>query len=334
MRPVFNEETSTIPANIFSVEKEASKDFATTGTKDVGEKAKGTIVLTNETGTDQPLVASTRFVSSGGLVFRSTVVATVPKAYLDAQGDKVNGSVSVSVVADVAGEKYNIAPSNFTIPGLAASIQSKVYGRSAASMSGGSTRKVKIVSEEDIQKAQAALMAELINSSREEALSASNKDEDMALDGSAGGSVILGASSLALGAEAETFKYNLKAEIKVMTIKKSDFYNLLTLKIEKEIAKDKELLKGEMEKTTENKVISLDTASGKMAVSSHVQAPVVAKMDLGVMKNNLKNKSTNDAVSYLKAFEEIADAEVSLWPFFAKKVPGPKRVFINISYQL
>ena len=331
---LLNEETSTIPANVYTIEKEMSKDVATTGTKEVGEKAKGTITLTNETGTDQPLAATTRFVSSGGLVFRSTAVVTVPKAYLDPGGNKINGTTSVSVVADASGEKYNIGPSNFSIPGLAAAIQNKVYGRSGAAMSGGSTRLIKIVSEADAKKAETELMAELINSGKEEALSKSNQDEEMAFDGSAGGVVVSGLSSPVVGTEAETFKYTLKAGISVMTVKKSDFYNLLTARINKEIPQDKELLKGELEKTTENKVINLDTASGKMLISSHVQAPVVAKMDMEVMKNNLKGKNINDAISYLKAFEEIDNASVFLWPFFARKVPDPKRIFINTSYQL
>ncbi len=329
-----NEETSTIPANIYTVEKETSKDLATTGTKEVGEKAKGTIVLTNETGIDQPLVAATRFVSSAGLVFRSTAVATVPKAYLDPGGTKINGTTSVAVIADASGEKYNIGPSSFSLPGLAASIQNKVYGRSSAAMSGGSTRLIKIVSEADAEKAETELMAELVNSGKEEALSKSNKDEEMTCDGSAEGVVVSGLSSPVVGTEAETFKYTLKAGISVMTVKKSDFYNLLTAKINKEIPQDKELLKGELEKTTENKAADIDTALGKMTITSHVQAPIVAKMDLEVMKNNLKGKSANDAVSYLQAFEEIDNASVSLWPFFARKVPHAKRVFINISYRL
>lgn len=331
---LLNEETSIIPANVYTIEKETSKDLATTGTKEVGEKAKGTIVLTNETGTDQPLVATTRFVSSAGLVFRSTAAVTVPKAYLNPGGDKINGTISVSVVADASGEKYNIGPSSFSIPGLAAAIQNKVYGRSSAAMSGGSTRLIKIVSEADIEKVEAELMAELVNLGKEEALSKSNQDEEMACDGSAGGVVVSGLSSPVAGTEAETFKYTLKGQIFVMTVKKSDFYNLLTSKINKEIPQDKELLKGELEKTTESKAASIDPTLGKMIITNHVQAPIVAKMDLEVMKNNLKGKSAGDAVSYLKAFEEIDNASVSLWPFFAKKVPNSKRIFINTSYQL
>jgi len=331
---VYNEETGTIPANVYTIEKESSKDFPTTGTKEVGEKAKGTIALTNETGTDQPLVATTRFVTSAGLVFRSTAAVTVPKAYLDPGGNKINGTASVSVVADASGEKYNIAPSSFTIPGLAASIQNKVYGRSAAAMSGGSTRKIKIVSEEDVTKAQNEIMAELINSSKEEALSKSNKDEDMALEGSAGGVVISGVPSPIIGTEAETFKYTLKAQINVITVKKSEFYNILSAKVNKEIAQDKELPKGELENTTENKVVNIDTAIGKMQISSHINAPIVAKMDMDVMKNNLKGKNSGDAVKYLKSFEEIYDAQITLWPFYAKKMPNVKRIFINTSYQL
>jgi hypothetical protein len=330
-----NIETSTIGAQVVSVDKETSKDLPTSGTKDVGEKAKGTITITNETGTDQPLVATTRFVSANNLVFRSTAAVTIPKAYLDPGGNKINGSATASVVADATGEAYNIGPSNFTIPGLAAAVQSKIYGRNGAAMSGGSTRKIKIVSETDIQNAQTQLMNELIVSGKEEALSKTNKDENISLEGSAGGIVISGSANPAVGAEAETFKYNLKATINVIVVKKSDYYNILTSKIDNEIAKDKELLPGELEKTTESKVTNLDIANGKMVIASHVVAPIVAKMDLNAMKNNIKGKSVTNAISYLKAFEEIYDAQISLWPFFARKIPiTSKRIYINTSYHL
>lgn len=328
-------ETSTIGAEVISVDKETSKDFPTSGTKDVGEKAKGTITLTNETGTNQPLVATTRFVSANNLVFRSAAAVTVPKAYLDAGGNKINGSATTSVVADATGEAYNIGPSNFTIPGLSAAVQTKIYGRNGAAMSGGSSRKIKIVSETDAQNAQTELMNELITSGREEALAKTNKDENITLEGSAGGIVVSGSANPAVGAEAETLKYSLKATINVIVVKKSDYYSFLASKVGDEIAKDKELLPGELEKTTENKVMSLDIANGKMVISSHVVSPVVAKMDLNAMKNNIKGKSVSNATSYLKAFEEVYDAQISLWPFFARKIPiTPKRIYINTSYHL
>ncbi|MCJ7804172.1 hypothetical protein MUP35_00325, partial [Patescibacteria group bacterium] len=328
-------ETSTIGAEVISIDKEMSKDFPTSGTKDVGEKAKGTITLTNETGTDQPLVATTRFVSANNLVFRSAAAVTVPKAYLDAGGNKINGSTAASVVADATGEAYNIGPSNFSIPGLSAAVQSKIYGRNGAAMSGGSSRKIKIVSETDAQNAQLELLNELIASGKEEALSKTNKYENISLEGSAGGIVVSGSANPAVGAEAETFKYSHKATINVIIVKKSDYYSILASKVENEITKDKELLPGELEKTTESKVTSLDTANGKMVISSHVVSPVVAKMDLNAMKNNIKGKSVSNAISYLKAFEEVYDAQVSLWPFFARKIPiTPKRIYINTSYHL
>ena len=65
------------------------------------------------------------------------------------------GSVHVSVQAVESGDGYNIAPSNFSIPGLKGTPSYySIYATSTDAMSGGYTGKVKKVTDDDIQQAQ------------------------------------------------------------------------------------------------------------------------------------------------------------------------------------
>lgn len=317
-----DEKTMTLSAQEYSNEQGGSKIAKTTGTKEIGEKARGTISAINETGVDQPLVATTRFRAANGLIFRTSTGITVPKATLDKDGNKVNGSVNVTVTAQEPGDSYNIGATSFTIPGLSASQQQKIYGRSSTAMSGGSSRTVQTVSQEDVDKAKAELTEELKTKAREALNSEINQDEDLVFDGAIASQIIEESANPALGAEGTEFTLSLKVKFTLLSVKKEEYFGLIKKAIEKEISKDKEVIEEELEKNTVEEISELKISEGSMIIKATTNAPVVAKMDEEVMKGSLGGKKSEDAVSYLKSFEEIHDASVSLWPFFVRKIPS------------
>jgi len=81
-------------------------------------KATGIITIYNTySSSPQTLVKTTRFVSEGGKLFRTTKTIVVPGA--DASSGKiVPGSTTVEVIASEPGNEYNIGPSTFSIPGF------------------------------------------------------------------------------------------------------------------------------------------------------------------------------------------------------------------------
>jgi len=326
-------EKSVVPAEEFSVEKEAAQVFPATGIKNIGEKARGTIAVINETGTDQPLVTNTRFRTSNGLIFRSTTGIVVPKAYLNPLGEKVNGSINVNVVADQVGESYNIGPSSFTIPGLSSSLQSKIYGRNSAAMTGGLTKEIKIVSEEDIIGARTALLKEMSQSASEELNSQINGESYIIPSEGAKETIIEEVAVPPVGTEAAEFNYSLKAKLNILAIKKSDFMDFLSQKIAQDIPSDKEAIMEEVENNLKLSVIAREESRETIVVA--ITAPIVAKMDEEVIKDNIKKRSSGEAKAYLESFEEIYEANISLWPFFARKVTSTlSRIIINSSYHL
>ena len=105
-----------IPGQLFNVEKNATQTFLTTGEKDVAQKARGKITVFNEYGTTpQVLVATTRFQTPDGLIFRTLKGITVPGTKVE-NGKIIPGSISVEVIADKPGQSYNIQAGKFSIP--------------------------------------------------------------------------------------------------------------------------------------------------------------------------------------------------------------------------
>jgi hypothetical protein len=137
-----------IPGVQIQKEEEFSENFASTGEKDAGEKATGTLTFKNESGVDESIDAGTTIASSSGLEFTLQTSLTVPKATLNPAGDKVLGQASGEVEAKSAGDSYN----------LPASTSYTVYGNSKISVSGGTsggvTKKIRVVSSSDITDAQ------------------------------------------------------------------------------------------------------------------------------------------------------------------------------------
>lgn len=160
--------TSTeLPYQKIAVSDTASKSVPATGTQHVENHSSGTITIYNAyTATPQRLITNTRFATKDGLVFRVHAPVVIP-GYTMKAGIKVPGSVDVLVYADEAGEKYNISPTDFTIPGLKASKQyTLIYAKSKGSTTGGFIGEQAVVDPAVRSETVAGLKAEVERSLR------------------------------------------------------------------------------------------------------------------------------------------------------------------------
>lgn len=124
-----------------------SQVFSPSGDGEVPGVATGIITIYNESGTDQPLIATTRFLSPDNVLFRLKSGTVVP----------AGGTVDAEVYADEEGASGNVEPSEFTIPGLNETRQKEVYGKSSQAMSGG-VRTIGVVSQSDVDTAVSTLL--------------------------------------------------------------------------------------------------------------------------------------------------------------------------------
>lgn len=138
------------------VKKSVATEFDATGTKEIGNKAKGTMTVRN---CDIPdaftLPAGTKFVTSGQ-TYVSTKAVEIPQftgsALACTQGGPTSGKATVDVEANALGPDYNRDAANYTVSGYS----SRVDGVGTA-MAGGTSEKVQVVSQEDVDKAKALL---------------------------------------------------------------------------------------------------------------------------------------------------------------------------------
>ena len=146
----------SISGSVASTTVDGTHTYTPTGHREEPGTSRGTVTIYNETSLDQPLVATTRLLTAEGVLFRLDNRVLVP----------AGGSVETPVYADEDGPASDIPASDFTIPGLNQTKQSVIYAKSTTAMAGG-TKKVGIVSQDDIDKATKLLLAELQENARE-----------------------------------------------------------------------------------------------------------------------------------------------------------------------
>lgn len=154
----------TLPAEALVVTMEKTLPFTATGTKDVGEKASGTVTFYNYDSTSAVTVPSgTRVVAGGNIVFLTTAAVSVP-GFTQAGGGqpRVPGTAKAPVQAELAGPDGNVndaSAADIRVNGVLLTDLSVTAG-------GGTTKQVTVVSATDIANAKNELATQLTAEAR------------------------------------------------------------------------------------------------------------------------------------------------------------------------
>lgn len=150
---------------LLTLKAQAAKQVQAKGKEQVSERAQGKIFVYNTKSTaPQRLIKNTRFESPEGYIYRITESIEIPGAVKKADGTFEPGTTVADVFADSTGEKYNIPPSRFTVPGLKDSDQyENVYAESQSQFTGGFEGEKYIIDETELDTAEQQLSLELRN---------------------------------------------------------------------------------------------------------------------------------------------------------------------------
>jgi len=141
---------NTIKGSVFEFSEDDSESIPTTGTKDTGDSAKGTVTIYNKLTDSVALAKGTVITSTNSLKFtldQSVTVASASGAS-DPTAPTTPGTVHVSVTANSFGTEYNL-PSNtkFTL-----STDSSIAAKNDNPFSGGTKKQLTIVAKDDLDK--------------------------------------------------------------------------------------------------------------------------------------------------------------------------------------
>lgn len=306
-----------IPGELVEVSKDITKEFPATGKKQVKERAIGTITVYNEWDSQsQTLVENTRFLSTDGILFRSTKSVVVP-GFKRLAGQDIPGSITVSIIADEAGEESNIKATRFSIPGLKGTVKyEKIYGVSTEAMSGGKVEEVSVVSESDFNKAKKAieqgLREELVN----EIKTKSNNQTIIAEN-----AIVVDkadfTSSKKAGEEAKNFSLTLKLKGTALAFVEQNALDIVKENIKVPFSRYTLI---DEPKLNYGKV-DFDAKQGRMSIKVYTETMVMSKLEGSMIIENVKGKNIDELKGYFANMSEIENADVRFWPSWVKSVP-------------
>ena len=341
--------TMTIPGKLVSKEEELEKPFAASGSKNIGEKAKGKITVYNNWGEDLiSLPAGTKF-SGGGAEFVSTSAATIPGARnfdRDSNNYQTLGTVDVNVEATVVGDQSNIGPADFTIASIPKIQQKYIYGKSASAMAGGSNKIVKVVADKDLTEAKASTGKELKDSIVNKINSELLENEKL-LDLAISPTITSESSSSKAGDQVDNFNYKIKLKVEAVVFLENDFRDILLENARSKLAEGKEIVsatpdfdeRGDVADESNKdqgvtyEVKSSDVAKGQMVLKGIFNGYIADKYDVDALKDEIKGKTIKTATNKLTSHNGVLSANITTWPTFMRSLPFiEKRITIEFNY--
>lgn len=316
-----------IPGQLLTAQEEVSQDFPATGEKEVAQKTRGEITVYNNYNSEsQIFVATTRFQSATGLIFRTPRAITIPGAKL-ISGKLVPGSVIVEVLADKPGPSYNIGPGKFTVPGLQGSPKfDGFYAESSNGFTGGIIGISKVITETDFNQAKEVVTQKALAEAGTKLKSRANNLKVIEPFENT-------VTSLKSTAEAEqaTDGFSMKATAKAEAIafSEEDLLELARLTISKE--QDMVFIKDTLQINFKN--VKTDFEGGAVSFTAEIKGEAVPVIDEGKIVEGLLGKKHAAIKEYLLSIKELDSAKVSLSPFWVRTVPKTsKKVKVQVIY--
>lgn len=317
-----------------------------------GKNSSGKITIINTTSDPWPLIAKTRFQTSEGVVFRIPAAATVPAAT-----NSGTGKLEVVVTADqvdgdgiVIGERGNIGPSRFFLPGLQEDSRSKLYAESTEPMAGGVTDFITYIKAEDVEAAKIRLKEELVKDAvkqlkvavQQKAELTGSKNAYSLLEGEQAVKVGEPKVSIAPNLEnKEVAEFTVSGELDVQGVYYDHEAMVEILKNELLVKKSpsKELLRIN-ENSTTYKIFEWDEATGKIKLTANIKGIEQYEIDpevesgarlLEKIREHIAGSDIEEAKIYIQNLPEINKVEIESWPAWSPTVPS---IMDNIEFEI
>lgn len=290
---------------------EQAKVFSLEGAEGemVQAKAGGLVTIYNTHTASQTLVETTRLLTPDGILFRIDETVNVP----------AGGEVTVMAHADEVGKQGEIAQTRFTIPGLNATLQEKIYAQSTEAFTGGEVT-VTTLTSEMLDTFAAELEQEMTTSA-----------QAVLVDGGVGGSYDRASYSVeVLERKSDTEPGTETGQVTLsMQIKLTGVFYLLDdvwekLEADLSVAVPEELELAAIDTSTiVVSVEEVDVDAGIATLRASIEAPATLSTQSDLLNpERFVGKSSADVVKELEAYDLIESVAIRVTPFWLKRLPS------------
>lgn len=307
-----NEDGKIIPGQIVETEVSGSEKSTATGKKQIGDPAKGTIVVYNKTFDSLTLSKGTQITGPGGIKF--TLDSSVSIASASATDSGVSfgkPSVNPAVTAVSIGADGNLSSgSNFAIAGYSSD---KLTAKSEGNFAGGTSKDVTVVSSEDAQKLLARLSSDLRQQAQQK-LQDKYPDKKILAEALSEGTVKKSYNKN-IGDQAGEFSLHLTVKFKGTAFDDADLKTIVSKLVNMQVPDGFQLDVAQTE--TQADVAKLEK-NGKLIFLAKFKAKLMPKIDTDKIKSQIKFKTPDQVESMLKGMDNVLGSEIKMTPDLPK----------------
>jgi len=289
-----------------SVELVQSKTVQVLAKTTKTDKASAVVKIINTYSKSQSLVKTTRFLSVDNKLFRLSQTVTVP----------AGGSVQAIIEADQPGESFIIPAGKFTIPGLWAGLQDKIYGQTDA-VTSFERPNLQIISQQDFDQAVNDLAKTLPDKALPDLIKKTNNQNLTANDLLV--TITKSSAKPAVGTEAGSFTVDLTANVRAVPIDQQFLRQKAEDALKARLPENISVVNF-LPDNYDYEITSLDQTKGTMIVQVHLEALVSSSNTAEINLADLQGKTKTEAEQILST-QGYQDVRIELWPFWVTHVP-------------
>lgn len=302
-------EKNIIKGEFVTISEDGEVSTQTTGKKDIGTKAKGTITVFNSLSESKTLQAGTIIKSPNGLEFSLDQSLTIKGVASHSADETVSPEkATINVTATDLGKEYNLPSgtkfnvSSFNISDLVA--------KNDNPFSGGTKKEITIVSAEDIEKLEKELPKQLEAKARENLSKKLDKDKIL-LPVFISSTLSKKTPDAKIGDEKGKIKLNGSVEYKGVSYTKNDLIGFSKPLLEKELPSDQKVDYSNI-KTSVKDVKQKDDE--EIEATLIIKALILPKIDEKKLQKEIKGISFTKAEDIIYKISQISNVDIVLSP--------------------
>lgn len=320
-----DESKLVVPAQTKQEQKSSTGQAPATGQENKGEKATGSLTMTNCSADGKSIIVPAGTgVSAKGLTYITQKSVTLKTSTPGCKSFEGFTSEVVNVVAQKGGANYNIEPSDFTVAGI-----SEVKASSGSAFSGGTDNNVKVVQQADVDAAKQKLSTSQDQTAIKRQLQQRLEDDGLyALEATFNAGTPNDNLSSKVGDEAESVTVTQSVTYTMFGVKKADLEKLVESDLEKKINKSQQAI---LDNGLSKARITVGTpgAGPQLKLDAFVTATAGPKIDTEELKKDIVGLKSGVVKERIKQIQDVEDAQVKYSPFWVTKAPKAEKITIQ-----
>ncbi|CAN5272908.1 hypothetical protein BH10PAT2_BH10PAT2_0040 [soil metagenome] len=307
-------------ADMVTKDVQGTKTAQSTGSKIIGDKAKGAVTLYNRTSSPKTFTAGT-VINGATQKYTLDTDTTIASASSGSDPTVINvGNSNATITAVAIGADSNISKNtDLTIDSFS---KDSYLARTTSDISGGTSREILAVSADDQLKLKTSLLKDLTDQAAEEFKKDSSSGLYIVPTNQV--KVLKSTYSADVGKEADNFSLSLQVEANGLSYQTSELKPLASQLLSTDLPANYTVKTDDIQ-VLSNPVLA-STASAKVNLVTNISSVAVPNIDAAQLAQQIAGKSTTEAEHILKENPGVKSVTITKTPsilnIFSRGLPS------------